>query len=58
MVFRTASLWLAHDHERAGRARSGRDSSLASHLSPQWLRRLISTMRSPSKTCLSSWFTP
>src|SRR5262249_11818294 len=22
--FRTASLWLAHDHERAGRARSGR----------------------------------
>jgi len=28
------------------------------HLSPQWLRRLISTVRSPSKTCLSSWFTP
>ena len=28
------------------------------HLSPQWLRRLISTERSPSKTCLSSWFTP
>jgi hypothetical protein len=24
MLFRTASLWLAHDHERAGRPRSGR----------------------------------
>ena len=28
------------------------------HLSPQWLRRLRSTRRSPWKICWSRWFTP
>ncbi len=34
------------------------ESAEAGHLSPQWLRRLISMRRSPWNTCLSSWFTP
>ena len=36
----------------------GAERCLGAHLSPQWLRRLMSTVRSPSKMCLSSWFTP
>ena len=40
------------------RAREEARGPARDHLSPQWLRRLISTVRSPSKTCLSSWFTP
>ena len=39
-------------------ARDARGPGKTDHFSPQWLRRLISTVRSPSKMCLSSWFTP
>ena len=45
-------------HESGERSRLTRTECALAHLSPQWLRRLISTVRSPSKMCLSSWFTP
>ena len=42
------------DHAQSGE----RPPALGAHLSPQWLRRLMSTRRSPSKTTLSSWLRP
>ena len=42
------------DHPQSGQ----RAPALGAQLSAQWLRRLISTRRSPSKTTLSSWLRP